>query len=97
MFWHLHLAEDAAEPVTQEVQDTHIADGSSSKRPLEVGDGNRGTSMGYGPSSYVLYVLNRASEEREMRLRDLKSQRDEYIFTLHHPSSLAAHPAIQCL
>ena len=49
---------------------------------------------GYGPSTYV---LNRASEEREMRLRDLKSQRDEYIFTLHHPSSLAAHPTIQCL
>ena len=36
-------SEDAAEPVTQEVQETHPADGSSSKRPLEVEDGNRET------------------------------------------------------
>ena len=87
-------SEEAAEPVTQEIQENKCAEGSSSACPLVVEDGNRKTLMGYGPSTYV---LNRASEEREMRLRDLKSQRDEYIFTLHHPSSLAAHPTIQCL
>ena len=42
-------SEDAAEPVTQEIQETHVADGSSSARPLVVEDENRQTLMGYGP------------------------------------------------
>ena len=37
--------EEAAESVTQEIQGTRIADGSSSERPLVVEDGNRKTSM----------------------------------------------------
>ena len=36
-------SEESAEPVTQKIQGTHIADGSSSERPLEVEDGNRET------------------------------------------------------
>ena len=36
-------SEDGTEPVTQEIQETHLADGSSSKHPLEVEDGNRET------------------------------------------------------
>ena len=44
-------SEDAADPVTQEVQETHLADGSSSKRPLEVEDGNRQTLMNTKNSS----------------------------------------------
>ena len=38
-------SEEAAEPVTQEIQGTRIADGSSSERPLVVEDGNRKTLM----------------------------------------------------
>ena len=38
-------SDDAANPVTQEVQETHLANGSSSESPLEVEDGNRETSM----------------------------------------------------
>ena len=41
----LTTSEDAAEPATQEVQETHPADGSSSTRSLEVEDGNRETFM----------------------------------------------------
>ena len=36
-------SEEDAEPVTQKIQGTHIADGSSSERPLEEEDGNRET------------------------------------------------------
>ena len=43
--------KDAAEPVTQKIQETHLADGSSSKCPLEVEDGNRQTSMNTKNSS----------------------------------------------
>ena len=52
-------SDDAENPVTQEVHETHLADGSSSDRPLEVGDGNHETSMPtnrdtrYGPTRYV--------------------------------------------
>ena len=41
--------EDAAEPVKQEIQETHVVNGSSSARPLVVEEENRQTSMGYGP------------------------------------------------
>ena len=36
---------DAAEPVKQEIQETHVVNGSSSARPLVVEDENRQTSM----------------------------------------------------
>ena len=42
-------SEDAANPVTQEVQETHLANGSSSESPLEVEDGNRETLMQKNP------------------------------------------------
>ena len=38
-------SEDGTEPVTQEVQETHLADESASKCPLEVEDGNRKTFL----------------------------------------------------
>ena len=37
--------EDAAEPVKQEIQETHVVNGSSSARPLVVEDENRQTLM----------------------------------------------------
>ena len=51
--------EEAAESVTQEIQGTRIADGSSSERPLVVEDGNRKTLMHC--TQGMIYLLFKAA------------------------------------